>query len=93
MQKGTGKALVSEIARGDFWRAFLGSFKRGVVRSKSLQRPPRWPRSVLLTRIKDGILEEAVVVTVAISTSPPILQSADLSNLFNHRYFIYNLIL
>jgi len=34
-------------AEGDFWRAFPGSFKRGVERSKSLFSLP--PRSVLLT--------------------------------------------
>ena len=31
VQKGTGKALGSVIAEGDFRRAFQGSFKRGVV--------------------------------------------------------------
>jgi len=47
VQKGAGKALGTEIAEGGFWRAFLGFFKRGVVRSKSLFSVP--PRSVLLT--------------------------------------------
>jgi len=47
VQKGAGKALGTEIAEGGFWRAFLGAFKRGVVRSKSLFSVP--PRSVLLT--------------------------------------------
>ena len=47
MQKEAGKALGQEIAEGDFWRAFLSSFKRGVVRNKSLFSVP--PRSVSLT--------------------------------------------
>jgi len=46
VQKGAGKALGSVIAEGDFWRAFPDSFKRGVVRSKSLFSVP--PRSVLV---------------------------------------------
>jgi len=36
VQKGAGKALGSVIAEGDFRRAFPDSFKRGVVRKKSL---------------------------------------------------------
>ena len=47
MQKGAGKALGSVIAEGDFRRAFSDSFKRGVVRSKSLFSVP--PRSVIVT--------------------------------------------
>jgi len=31
VQKRAGKALGTEIAEGGFWRAFLGSFIRGVV--------------------------------------------------------------
>jgi len=31
VQKEAGKALGSVIAKGDFWRAFPGSFERGVV--------------------------------------------------------------
>ena len=31
VEKGAGKALGSEIAEGDFWRAFQRSFKRGVL--------------------------------------------------------------
>ena len=46
VQKGARKALGSVIAEDDFWRAFPGSFKRGVVRSKSLFCVP--PRSVLV---------------------------------------------
>ena len=44
VQKGAGKALGSVIAEGEFRRAFPDSFKRGVVRSKSLFSVP--PRSV-----------------------------------------------
>jgi len=55
VQKGTGKALGTEIAEAGFWRAFLDYFKPGVVRSKSHFSVA--PRSVLLTVcIKDGIL-------------------------------------
>jgi len=46
VQKGAGKALGSVIAEGDFRQAFPDSFKRGVVRSKSLFSVP--PRSVLV---------------------------------------------
>ena len=30
VQKGTGKALGTEIAEGGFWQAFLGFFERGM---------------------------------------------------------------
>ena len=46
VQKGAGKALGLVIAEGDFRRASPGSFKRGVVWSKSLFSVP--PRSALL---------------------------------------------
>jgi len=43
VQKGAGNALCSEIAKGDFRRAFTDSFKRWVVRSKSLVSVPYDP--------------------------------------------------
>ena len=56
VQKGTGKALGAEIAEGGFWRAFLVSFKRGIVRSKSLFSVPPTICFTDSVCIKDGIL-------------------------------------